>query len=136
MSEEVKQNYSVKANSFVDVPMTDVVKQTLYQKYETAMKTQRELFFQKLRKPGKMNSNTEAVFKSQVIDLLNELAPKFKAKEEYKQYSTLPQMFLTKLPTTDECFLLLIYCGQFLDDSKITEIFLQKQSGVSSFNKR
>lgn len=131
MAEEPKKQEPQKEQGFISAPMSEVVKQTLYHKYQVAMDVQRELYFQRLRKPGKMNSNTEAKFKSCVTDLLLELAPKFRGHSDFKDYASVPAKLLSDMPDTEVYFNLLAKCGEFLDKIKVTEIFTQRQTGAS-----
>lgn len=119
--------------AFIAASMGEVVKQTIYRKYEASMEIQKQLYFQALRsRTGKMNPNTTALFKAAVLDLLFELTPKFKSYPDYAKYAELSDAFLQGKQDVSVYFAVLTICGGFLDFIGVTKIFTQKQSGAAA----
>jgi hypothetical protein len=135
MADEPQKQAAPKEQVFVAAPMGDIVKQTLYRKYQLAMDLQRELYYQRLRKPGKMNSNTQARFKALVTDLVLELTPKFRGHDDFKDYVKIPAELMLREEPVETYFMILAKCAEFLDKIKVTEIFTQRQTGAAGMNR-
>jgi hypothetical protein len=117
------------------VALTDIVKQTIYTKYQRAISSAKALDAYELRAPrAKSNSNLLGNFKTDIIDLLLELKPKTTNRKEYAHLSALAQKAFMKPNevTKEEYKQCLLDCGDFLDVLGITKINIQKTpSGAS-----
>jgi len=117
------------------VALTDIVKQTIYTKYQRAIASAKALDAYELRAPrAKSNSNLLGQFKTDIIDLLLEIKPKTTNRKEYAHLSQLAQKaFMTPNGVTkDEYKQCLLDCGDFLDTIGVTKINIQRTpSGAS-----
>jgi hypothetical protein len=122
------------------VALTDIVKQTIYMKYQRAIASAKALDAYELRAPrARVGANLSGGFKTDVIDLLLEIKPKAISRKEYADLSVMAEVAFMRPNdvSLEEYKLALLHCGDFLDVIGVTKINVQRApSGASEVTAR
>lgn len=122
--------------SIVAAPIGEVVKQTLYRKYQRALDDLGQLQRYLLRtKSGKIHPALEAEFKASVGDLVIELRSKLKNEKDMAEVDGFSQkvLFNPRSVTLEQYKYMLVQCGDFLDRAGVTKIYAIPSSGSSAW---